>query len=65
MDKYRNMFDHKYNFYNDQITNQVLPKLQEYAKKEESQQVVKDLSDMWELVSDVADGAFDVEETYA
>ena len=36
LDKYRNSFEHKYNFYSDQINNQVLPKLQEYAKKPES-----------------------------
>jgi len=29
LDKYKNLFEHKYNFYSDQIKNQILPKLLE------------------------------------
>lgn len=65
LDKYKNVFEHKYNFYSDQLNNKILPKLiDEYGKKEEAQPIVKDLKDIWELANDVREGTFDVEETY-
>lgn len=38
--------------------------LEDFAKKQESQGIVKDLKNVWELVSDVSEGTYDVEETY-
>jgi hypothetical protein len=38
--------------------------LQEFPKKPESQEIVKDFKSVWELVADVSDGTYDVEETY-
>ena len=65
LDKYRNLFDHKYSFYTDQINKRIIPKLlEDFAKKAESQDIVKDLKGVWELASDVSEGTYDVEDTY-
>jgi hypothetical protein len=65
LDKYLNLFEHKYNLYTDQLTKRIIPKLlDDFAKKPESQALVKDLKTTWELVVDANDGTYDVEETY-
>lgn len=55
LDKYRNLFEHKYNFYSDQLTKRIVPKLlEDFAKKPDSQPLIKDLKAAWELVTDVS-----------
>lgn len=42
IDKFRNYFDHKYNYYSEQIRNNIIPKiLDDYAKREDSQPILK------------------------
>lgn len=38
--------------------------LEDFAKKQESQIIVKELKSVWELASDVSEGTYDVDETY-
>ena len=65
LDKFRNLFDHKYNFFNDQIRKNIIPKIIDYyGKKEESTQIIKQAQEITELANDVREGTFDVEETY-
>lgn len=65
LDKFRNIFEHKYDQYTDQLNKRIIPKLlEDFAKKNESQPIMVDLKNVWELVADVNDGTYDVEETY-
>lgn len=63
LDKYHNFFENKYNLYSDQLAKCVAT-LQELPKKPESQDIVKEFKNVLELVADVSDGTYDVEETY-
>jgi hypothetical protein len=63
LDKYKNFFEQKYTFHSNQLEKQILPKLMEIRDKKDP--LVVELKDIFELVTDVEDGTFDVEETYS
>lgn len=63
LDKYKNFFDQKLTFYNNQLEQQIVPYLLEIRDKKTD--ISLELKDIFELVSDVNDGTFDVEDTYS
>ena len=63
LDKYKNFFDQKSTFHNSQLQEKILPYLMELREKKAD--IVLDLKDAFELVSDVSEGTFDVEDTYS
>lgn len=63
LDKFKNFFDQKYTYHSNQLEQQIVPKLMEIRDKKTDLAV--ELKDVFELVSDVSEGTFDVEDTYS
>jgi hypothetical protein len=59
LDKYKNFFEQKSVFHNSQLEQQIVPKLMETRDKKTNLAV--ELKEVFELVSDVSEGTFDVE----
>lgn len=65
MDKYRNIIDTTYTFYNDQLKNKIVNKLlTDHAKRPDEQAFFSEIKDIVELMNDVTEGLFDIEDTY-
>ena len=66
MDKYRNIIDTTYTFYNDQLKTKIVNKLlADHTKRPEEQAFFSEIKDILELINDVNEGLFDIEETYS
>jgi len=65
MDKYRNIIDTTYTFYNDQLKNKIVNKLlTDHSKRPDEQAFFSEIKDIVELMNDVTEGLFDIEDTY-
>jgi hypothetical protein len=61
MDKYRNIIDTTYTFYNDQLKTKIVDKLlNDHTKRPDEQAFFNDVKDIVELIKDVSEGLFDV-----
>lgn len=61
VDKYRNFYDHKYNFFNDQLKKNIIPKiLDDYCHRDQSQIILKEVPHIIDMIREVKDGTFDV-----
>lgn len=59
LDKFKNFFEQKSAFLNNQLEKQILPKLMEIRERK-GDPIVLELKDIFELVCDVSEGTFDV-----
>ena len=66
MDKYRNILDTTYTFYTDQLKTKNLTKiLNDHIKRPDEQAFFSSIKDIVELMNDVNEGLFDIEDTYS
>lgn len=66
MDKFRNIFETSYTYYSDQLKSKIIENLiNKYATREEEKAYFAEIKETFELVNDVKDGLFDVQDTYS